>query len=209
MIDGIAAGEEHGNMFIPDPTNTPVTPTVPDVPASEPVVEPIVPQEPAIQLDADPEEQKIIDNLWPDGDPSATPAAKTKQRFEYWQGKHDSGLSALNKTLGSDFKTIDEAVQFLGENDVTALRQQNEDLQLYAPVAKYLKDNPDALGYLEERLKGQPQVPTQPQQSAEPELKMPVKPTRPTEFNPEEIHIKGTSSYDYAEAKEKYLEDMC
>lgn len=136
------------------------------------------------------EDKEAIESLYPEGHPAkASEENKDTKRYEYWQSKHDQ----LNNEFGQ-------------------LKQKAEELEVYAPVAKYLKENPQALTLLEQQLSGQvqPQA-TTPQPSAVPEreeIKPPERPQRPSDFNPDEIHIDGTPSADYQRAYEKYLLDV-
>jgi len=135
-----------------------------------------------------PETQQEIDKLWPDGHPNGEkkPAKEDEKRYEYWQSQTDK----IKK-------------------EKEALEAKVQQAELYAPIAEYFQQNPQALDILEQQLSGQQvQAPTQETQSAEPELQAPSKPELPPDYNPEEIGIRGTPSYEYQLAKEQYLQDM-
>jgi hypothetical protein len=137
-------------------------------------------EEPILESQGEVEEtQEQVNRLW-ERDESTNEQSEDEKRYQYWQSK---------------FTKMQQEAEMV--------RKQNEELQLYAPVARYLQQNPQAISALEQQLKGN-QVVAEPQKVAEPSIEKPKAPNY-EDFNFEE---DPRASVKFAQAQSKYMSDL-
>jgi hypothetical protein len=109
-------------------------------------------------------------------------------RFQYWQSQADQYKRQLELE-----------------------REQSQALGTYAPIAKYLQENPQLLDVLERELQGghpQPQAPVPGQQVQQrTSLERPEKPLKPNNYDPNETDPESPS-YKYRQALANYNDDL-
>jgi hypothetical protein len=116
------------------------------------------------------------------------PPKEDPTRFQYWQSQADQYKQQLELE-----------------------RQQNQSLNTYAPIAKYLQENPQLLDVIERELQGghpQQQAPVQGQQAQQrTSLERPEKPLKPNSYDPNETDPES-ASYKYRQALANYNDDL-
>lgn len=107
------------------------------------------------------------------------------KRYEYHQSRADKFKAELDKIM-----------------------PEYEQLKTYAPIARYLSENPTALEALDKVLNGNPPVaePITPQENS---IQAPVKPTKPANYNKYDAYNNEESeSFKYREAYQEYQDQM-
>ena len=130
--------------------------------------------------------QKDLDSLWAGTNRDhSNQNNQEEKRFEHWQGKHDK----LN-------------------NEFQILKAQNDELQAYAPIARYLDSHPEALTAIEGNIFNGGNVTPQQQAQAPEGPKKPDMPSRPQGFTAEEMYTPGTPSYQYQQDSLEYQDKV-
>ena len=108
-----------------------------------------------------------------------------ESRYQYWQSKHDQKAS-----------------------EATAMADRLQELENIAPIANYIKQNPEALQSVAGHLSGNPQtVPAQAESDGSP--KKPERPNKPASFDASEAYMDPESdSYKYQQNVDSYRDDM-
>jgi hypothetical protein len=116
------------------------------------------------------------------------PAKDDPSRFQYWQSQADQYKRQLELE-----------------------RQQYQAAAAYAPIAKYLQENPQLLDVLERELQGghpAQGAPVQRQQAEQrTSLERPEKPLKPRNYDPNETDPES-DSYKYRQAMAEYQENL-
>lgn len=108
-------------------------------------------------------------------------AKDDSERMEYWQSKADKLQAELNKK-GSD----------------------EQDMAIYSPIIKAIKEHPDILNQLEDRVNGTTNAPEQKDAIA-----IPAKPAKPKGYDPSEaVNDPDSQSWKYREDVEEYRDLM-
>jgi len=121
-----------------------------------------------------------------------------QNQYQYWQSQADKRSKELNDVLGR-----------FGVESVDELQSKYADIQDIAPIARYIKSNPNVLDNVEASLsngqaQGQPQEGNQ-----EPSLKQPEKPTKPSSYDAIDAYSDPESeSFKYRERVEAYRDSM-
>lgn len=147
-----------------------------------------------IEESVNPEGQTVNEDMEPQGE-----APKDDQnQYQYWQSQADKRSKELNDVLGR-----------FGVESVDELQSKYADIQDIAPIARYIKSNPNVLDNVEASLsngqaQGQPQEGNQ-----EPSLKQPEKPTKPSSYDAIDAYSDPESeSFKYRERVEAYRDSM-
>jgi hypothetical protein len=115
------------------------------------------------------------------------PAKEDETRFQYWQSQADQYKRQLELE-----------------------RQQYQEQAAYAPIAKYLQENPQLLNVLERELQsGHPaqEAPAQGQQAQQTSLERPEKPLKPRNYDPNETDPES-ESYKYRLSMAEYNDNL-
>jgi len=121
-----------------------------------------------------------------------------QNQYQYWQSQADKRSKELNNVLGR-----------FGVESVDELQTKYADIEDIAPIARYIKSNPNVLDNVEASLsngqaQGQPQEGNQ-----EPSLKQPEKPTKPSSYDAIDAYSDPESeSFKYRERVEAYRDGM-
>lgn len=116
------------------------------------------------------------------------PAKEDETRFQYWQSQADQYRKQLEQE-----------------------REQSQSLNTYAPIAKYLQENPQLLDVLERELQGghpAQGTPAQGQQAPQQtSLERPEKPLKPRNYDPNETDPES-ESYKYRQSMAEYNDNL-
>ena len=105
-------------------------------------------------------------------------AKDDSNRMEYWQSKADKLQAELNKRESS-----------------------SQDMAIYEPIIKAIKEHPDILEQLENRVTGKDSA----QQMQSNEITVPKRPVKPSSYDPSEaVNDPDSDSYKYREELEEY-----
>ena len=121
-----------------------------------------------------------------------------QNQYQYWQSQADKRSKELNNVLGR-----------FGVESVDELQTKHADIEDIAPIARYIKSNPNVLDNVEASLSnGQAQGQSQ-QGNQEPSLKQPEKPTKPSNYDAMDAYSDPESeSFKYRERVEAYRDGM-
>tara|TARA_R110000803_G_scaffold50764_4_gene105211 strand:- start:6654 stop:7547 length:894 start_codon:yes stop_codon:yes gene_type:complete len=138
--------------------------------------------EPAVELE--PMDQAHLQEETPVEMPKSAEGSE-EQRYQYWQSRYDQKASEFDN-----------------------MSQKISEYEKVAPIAEYIKENPDILKTVAKSLSGDtPTVPSQEQS-----LELPQKPQRPTKPNnydaTESVMDADSDSYKYRTAMEDYSDGM-
>lgn len=121
-----------------------------------------------------------------------------QNQYQYWQSQADKRSKELGEVLSN-----------FGVESVDELQTRYADLQDIAPIARFIKSNPNVLDNVEASLSngqasGQPSDGNQ-----EPSLKVPEKPTKPSSYDAIDAYSDPSSeSFTYRESMEAYRDSM-
>lgn len=154
-------------------------------------------------METDPQETELP--VEPAGDPIQQEAQSVdsdapkedQNQYQYWQSQADIRSKELSTVLEN-----------FGVESVDELQAKYGDIQDIAPIARYVKSNPNVLDNVENSLSnGQPQG--QPQGDQETSLKQPEKPTKPSNYDALDAYSDPNSdSFKYKESMDEYRDQM-
>ena len=130
--------------------------------------------------------------------PQGEAPKEDQNQYQYWQSQADKRSKELGDVLSS-----------LGVESVDELQTKYADMKDIAPIARYIKSNPNVIDNIEASLSnGQAQG--QPQQgNQEPSLKQPEKPTKPSNYDAIDAYSDPSSdSFKFREQMEEYRDSM-
>tara|TARA_Y100000310_G_scaffold11991_2_gene12466 strand:+ start:6835 stop:7818 length:984 start_codon:yes stop_codon:yes gene_type:complete len=117
---------------------------------------------------------------------SEGPQGTEEDSFQYWQSQADIRARELEE-----------------------VKTKYQDLEEIAPLARYIRDNPQVLNSVESSLSADKPMDNSPQGNSQELAKKPERPSKPAEYDPiEATSDPDSTSFKYRESLESYRDDM-
>ena len=117
---------------------------------------------------------------------SEEPQGTEEESFQYWQSQADIRARELEE-----------------------VKTKYQDLEEIAPLARYIRENPQVLNSVESSLSADKPMDNSPQGNSQELAKKPERPSKPAEYDPiEATSDPDSTSFKYKESLESYRDDM-